>query len=625
LFVFSLLAGFRKGAANVDQLNAAMAGFPLPPADGTRAIRGGDALAAVARWIVVPRDEHAAPSWQADRQLLFAGDVRLYNRPELLDELGEPAGSDRDRSDLELARLAYLRWGHATPAHLVGDFAIAAWEQTTGSLFVARDHFGVRPVYYRQLPDAIAVASDVRQLLALVDRPADELADEQILDGLLHRSTDARRTYFRGITRIPAGHALFADASGVRLARYWLPPTASASDRAVSYADNCERLRAIFSRAVRDRLESAHPIVAHSSGGFDSSTIVMAADAIYRAEPARPPLTLAGGIAPGHAADESRFMDAVAASVTFPEERWKIVADQDPERAADVSRGAPILRHGPAGGPRRDIEIARERGARVLLSGVLGDTLWHAKNVRRDMIHHGRWIQAARDVLRAGFNGLTLHRFVDAGLGVFPVNVAAGAGSWLFDRPPPPPGWLGPSLRAAYASERDRARRDLAAVDWPSHLLRGVWAQLTNPSAGRVVESFVGYAAEDGIELRAPYADVRLAEAVMKIPWQQREPRGHYRRTGRDALGPMLPAPLSQRIGQPSWISVWTVNARRNAMTVAPFIEHGPWRSEAFVDRGIARGMLRQVQEGRDGDRPMLAIMVTQFGVLEAWIRQLLG
>jgi hypothetical protein len=317
-------------------------------------------------------------------------------------------------------------------------------------------------------------------------------------------------------------------------------------------------------------------------------------------------------------------MDVVAAHVTFPEERWKIVAESDLEEPPEVSRLAPVLRHGPAGGPRRDLEIAHERGARVLLSGVLGDTLLHAKSVRRDMVRNGRWIQAGHDVLRAGLNGLTARRFVDAGLGVLSPNRAARADRWLFDREPPPPRWLGPALRAIYAGAGNGRRTDLVASDWPTHLLRGVWAQLTSPSAGRVVDSFAGYASEAGIELRAPYADVRLAEAVLNIPWQQREPHGHHRRTGRDALGSLLPPAFSDRIGQAPWTSVWVANARRSAMAIAPFIEHGPWLSEAFVDRAIARAMLFDVRKHRDGGRPELARLVTQFGALEAWIRVLL-
>jgi asparagine synthase (glutamine-hydrolysing) len=460
----------------------------------------------------------------------------------------------------------------------------------------------------------------VRQLLALVPRPGEELSSEQILDGLLRKPTDLRRTYFKTIERVLPGSAVLLAEGRIDRRRYWTPPAAAETHR--SYADNCEELRHVFRRAVRDRLESDRPIVAHSSGGFDSSTIVMAADAIYRGEPGRPPLTLASAVAPGFPPDETHYIDAVAAHVSFAGERWKVVADEAPARFPGVSAAAPIVHHGLAGGPRRDLEIARERGARVLISGVLGDGIWHATGVLRDMVRHGRWVAAAFEVLRRGVPG-AYSRAVDAALGLLPPALAARGARRLLEAPPPPPEWLGPELRSIYG--RRRLPEMEAGNDWPSHLVRGVWTRLTGAGAGRLVEAFVEYATDEGVELRAPYADVRLAEAVLRIPWRQRAPQGHYRRTGRDALGPTLPPVFAQRIAQQSWVEVWAANARRSARNVAPLIQGGPWVSAPYVDRGIARAMLQDVLAGQDRDRPQVPILVLDFGMLEAWLRRHLG
>jgi asparagine synthase (glutamine-hydrolysing) len=617
VFAFALAAGFQDGVPNAARVRALMAAHAASGFDGDADAQAPHAAATVRRWVVIGRDAGAAPTWDPDQGLLFAGDVRLYNRPELIIDLGEPAAALQARSDLELARLAYRKWGHAAPSHLVGDFAFAAWDETERSLFAARDHLGVRPLYFRLLGDGVAVASDVGQLLALLPRPAADLCPEQILDGLMRRPTDVRRTYFRTIVRVPPGCAVAIAAGRVAETRYWTLPSAVEPPR--SYAENCEQLRLIFRRAVRDRLESDRPLVAHASGGFDSSTIIMAADEIYRDEPGRPPLTMASAIAPGFPSDESYFMDAVGERVRFPGIRWRVVEESEP-RFPGVARGAPILRRGLAGGPRRDLEIARESGARVLLSGVLGDGLWHATGVRRDMVRHGRFVQLAHDLARAGLTGART-RLVDAGLGVLPPATAVRIGERLLHPPGPPPEWMGPALRSIYARSLRSERRDLPATGWRSHLLYAVWARLTSPGAGRIVEAFVDYAAEEGVELRAPYADVRLTETVLRIPWQQREPRGHLRRTGRDALGPMLPPAFAKRVGQQGWTKVWAANAKRTALTIAPYIESGPWRSAEFVDRGIARSMLQGVLAGTGDDWPEAAILVTDFGALEAWLR----
>src|SRR5687768_17307782 len=98
-----------------------MDGLPVIPPDGIRYVASRQAAAGVGRWAVVKRDGLTVPSWDPARGVLFAGDVRLYNRAELLTALDTPE-LDRACSDLELARLAYLRWGEESPNHLVGDF-----------------------------------------------------------------------------------------------------------------------------------------------------------------------------------------------------------------------------------------------------------------------------------------------------------------------------------------------------------------------------------------------------------------------------------------------------------------------------------------------------------------------
>lgn len=550
--------------------------------------------------------------------MLFAGDVRLYNRPELLSELVLPSAL-RTCSDLELARLAYLRWRHEAPQHLVGDFAFAAWDENEATLFAARDHIGMRPLYYRVLADGIVVASDVRQILAIVERPFDNVDHQRVLYWTGGWAGDLERTFFRGISRLRPGHHLLADARGAKQRRYWLPP--AMPEEPASYEDNCERLRELFGRAVRDRLESDLPIVAHSSGGFDSSTILMAADRVYRSEPGRPPLTMVSAVAPGYPSDESGYMDAVAARVGFEGVRWNVV-DETPTTFPGVSRAAPVLRRGLAGGARRDLEIAHERGARVLLSGLVGDDIWYAAGVLRDFFRHGRWISLLRSLILSGSGFAAAQRGLNALTGILSPVTAVRLATKGIGLPPAPSEWLGPALREIYRG--GAMPIDLPDVVWPSHMVCSIWAQLTMAQATAVIESVVEHALDDGIELRAPCADIRLIEHVLRIPWHQREPRGHFRRTARDALGSLLPPEFAARRGQQPWTAVWHANARRTVSGIAPIIERGGWRSAPFIDRGIARAMLRVAIAGGGASVPETCLLVSEFGALEAWLRELL-
>ena len=88
----------------------------------------------------------------------------------------------------------------------------------------------------------------------------------------------------------------------------------------------------------------------------------MAADEVYRSEPGRAPLVMVSALAPGFACDESNYMDAVASRVSFEGLRWNIV-EETSSSFPGVFRGAPNIRIGLAGGPRRDLEIARQKRA----------------------------------------------------------------------------------------------------------------------------------------------------------------------------------------------------------------------------------------------------------------------
>ena len=133
----------------------------------------------VGRWST--QDRRVAPIWDAERQLLFVGDVRLYNRGALSRAL-DIGGTTGDVSDAEIAWRAYLRWGEDSPKHLVGDFAFAVWDERRRSVFAARDHFGIRPLYYSVDSRRAFVASDVRQLLAVTPQPAANIDAQAILE-----------------------------------------------------------------------------------------------------------------------------------------------------------------------------------------------------------------------------------------------------------------------------------------------------------------------------------------------------------------------------------------------------------------------------------------------------------
>src|SRR5690349_11589745 len=128
MFAIALAASFDDAGLPTGCVDDLLDAWPGSPSDGRAVASAPGAAAGVLRWAVVDRDRRVVPIWDPERQLLFIGDVRLYDRNGLGRELElGPAASDL--SDADLAWRAYQRWGEDAARHLIGDFAFAVWDQ----------------------------------------------------------------------------------------------------------------------------------------------------------------------------------------------------------------------------------------------------------------------------------------------------------------------------------------------------------------------------------------------------------------------------------------------------------------------------------------------------------------
>jgi asparagine synthase (glutamine-hydrolysing) len=547
--------------------------------------------------------------------LLVVGDVRLYNRQDVASALGR---GDLGRSDLFLVREAYARWGPDAVERFIGDFAFVIWDGRARRVTAARDHLGVRPLCYRLDSKGGVVASDVDLVLAGTPERF-RLNPERMLDYLSDDYAHHGQTFFAGVNSLKPAHVLAATRSGATETRYWFPPPESTTLR--SYGDVCEAFSDVFRTATRDRLESEHPIVAHASGGFDSSTIVVVADEAYASAPERPPLTLASATMKGLRVDETDKIDALARSVRFPSFRWNARAKNDLDFREPLLV-APGLRRGVAGGPLADLDHARERGARVLLNGFGGDEVSYARGIFRELVRRLQWgtlvSEAMSFPLRRGLRFLA-----DSWRGLVPPHYAdRWRGRWP-GRPRKPPPWLGPELRSIYPGQPD-SRDGLEGYPWRSYVQRDLWRVLNDPRVSECIDVISAQAAHAGLEARMPYVDVRLIELVLSIPVELRRPGGDMRRLQRDALSKLLPPEIAARPGQVPFDTVWTENTRLLLPCVRALVEEGEWLSAPFVSRREAANMLA-TEEARGEMGPWRAMyLVASIGIAEAWTREVL-
>jgi asparagine synthase (glutamine-hydrolysing) len=210
------------------------------------------------------------------QQCVLAVDARLDNRRDLIDLLnthGQPI--DARSSDAEIILAAWRSWGTETPCRLIGDFAFVVWDYRRQTVFAARDAMAMRPVYYHSHSGRFVFASQIDQILSVPGVPA-EIFEPMAAAYLSGPYGKPEWTLYRHIAALPPSHALEANASGVRIWKYWdVDPAVRIRHR--KPCDYAEQFREIFKEAVHCRLRSLQPVGLLLSGGMDSGSIASTA------------------------------------------------------------------------------------------------------------------------------------------------------------------------------------------------------------------------------------------------------------------------------------------------------------------------------------------------------------
>lgn len=203
--------------------------------------------------------------------VVFNGEI--FNFPDLRDALVRAGHTFRTRSDTECIVHLYEEHGpEGCASRLVGQFAFALWDRRARRLFLARDHLGIKPLYYRATEDRLTFGSEIKALLE-DDACPRELDRDGLLDYLSYGYVPAPGTIFRGIRKLPPGHWLSGDSAGLRTGCFWKPPVPVDAAN-VSEEECARRLGELLRDSVRSQLMSDVPLGAFLSGGIDSSIIV---------------------------------------------------------------------------------------------------------------------------------------------------------------------------------------------------------------------------------------------------------------------------------------------------------------------------------------------------------------
>lgn len=371
--IFETASGRRAERSAAERMAAALT-HRGPDSAGSFA--DGPCALAFRRLSIIDLQTGEQPLSNEDGSLVLVCNGEIYDHAALRRELEARGHRFRSRSDAEVLIHLYEEHGEGLFERFDGQFAFALFDRRRGAVLLARDRFGVCPLFWwasaTGAGGTVLFASEIKALLRHPAAP--RRVDLTGLDAVLcFPGLAGPHTLFEGIHSLESGHAMWVDRDGVRRFRYWDLdyPLCSEPEDDLPEDEHTARLEALLDRAVERRLQADVPVGVYLSGGLDSSLVA----------------ALAARHAPGLASfsitfddpgmDESRWQREVARACGLTHHEIRFDVGDIAARMAEMMRFAEC--------PVKETynvcslalaEAARESGVRVVLGGEGADELF---------------------------------------------------------------------------------------------------------------------------------------------------------------------------------------------------------------------------------------------------------
>jgi asparagine synthase (glutamine-hydrolysing) len=316
------------------------------------------------------------PLWSSDKRYVISFNGEIYNYVKLRQELSDQYNIDfQTQGDTEVLLYGYIHEGVNILQKLQGIFAFAIWDSQDRTMFIARDHLGVKPIYYSLLPDGLIFASELKVLTFCPDLPRD-LCSSALASHIANIWASGDETILKHVKKLRPGHYIIADCEKINIERYYQSflPDPARNLPSISPA----QLRDKIDEVVQEQMIADVPVGALLSGGLDSSAIV-ASMCKFR-DPEQIVAFCARVSKDNSRADNFGDDDGYARLVASKLGVRLISVDTD----IDLAKELPAMVWG-LDEPTPDFSAlqvqklaqrSREEGIKVLLSGVGGDDLF---------------------------------------------------------------------------------------------------------------------------------------------------------------------------------------------------------------------------------------------------------
>ncbi|MFM6854161.1 MAG: XrtA/PEP-CTERM system amidotransferase [Sphingopyxis sp.] len=569
------------------------------------------------------------PMHSADGRLSIVFNGEIYNFQELRRELAGRGHHFRTDGDTEVILAAYAQWGVGALSRLDGMFAFALFDAQDQSLLLARDRFGVKPLFHTQLPDgSLAFASELKGLLALPTmRVQAQLT--AVEDYLAYGYVPDDNCMVAGVEKLPAGHYLHI-RRGLPMpqpVQWWdLDFTRRIT---VKEAEAEEHLVHLLRAAVRSRMVADVPLGAFLSGGVDSSAVVA-----LMAEASSSAVNSCSIGFDDAALDETSYADVIARRFAT-DHRTRIVAADDFALADTVAFHCDEPFADASALPTfRVSQMAREE-VTVALSGDGADEAF--AGYRRMVFQHQeervrRFLPAG---VRAGVIGPMARAWPKMDWAPRPLRAKAtltglarsGAQAYALGV-----GIMGPEMRATLLNDatihalnghvaEERWWRTMANAPAAEPLDRAQYADMKIAMPGQILTKVDRMSMAVSLEAREPLLDHHLVEFAATLPASMRVRGATGKYLMKKAMERYLPRDILYRpkMGFVTPISRWfrgPLAAQARALAASPTLARTGWFDMKAID-----AMVTAHQSGlSDHGRP-----IWQFFMLEKSLQRLFG
>ena len=238
--------------------------------DGEGYFFDGDVALAHRRLSIIDLSTGNQPMFNEDDTVVTVYNGEIYNYVELRDELVKAGHKFKTKSDTEVLIHGFEEWHTDLPKYLRGMFAFAIYDKKSNELFLARDNFGIKPLYYTVMDGTFMFASEIKAFLDTPDFKKE--LNEDILQAYLEFSfVPTNETFFKGVYRLDAGSSLLYKDGDIKIDKYF---KLDFKDKEQTFAEAVESISEVMKDSVNRHLLSDVEVGSFLSSGIDSSYIV---------------------------------------------------------------------------------------------------------------------------------------------------------------------------------------------------------------------------------------------------------------------------------------------------------------------------------------------------------------